>query len=320
MNKAKLGFGLDCWVVSCSMPLFFALAAKNKIELFEVSQTKDGILFYTPVFLRSKVKHTFNQGEYQYTTGALGFVLKQLQEPIKICCVFFSIGLWLLYSHCIFMIEVVGPNHEIKVKIEEVIKGLGYEPPFLNKNMLTSTQLEMKIKSALEDDLAWIEVVKEGSQFKIQFVAKQYVETKAIGNTPIYANKDALIAYFEIQHGFKKVEVNQFVSKGTLLVDNSLADAFDQVKDLKVKGRVFGYTWYTIESELAMSAPNKLEIPFIFLRMLMDCRLQISREIQVDEKIIKENILHFTSSAGKIRMKVHYTLLEDIGRLEEETR
>ena len=44
----------------------------------------------------------------------------------------------------------------------------------------------------------------------------------------------------------------------------------------------------------------------------MAARAQVSQDFHKDDKIHKENILQFSKDMGKIKMVIHYTLLQDI--------
>ena len=123
-----------------------------------------------------------------------------------------------------------------------------------------------------------------------------------------------MVVRFDVQHGEKKVKINQIVHPGDLLIDNELKDAFEVPQPLYVKGKVYGYTWYTVESSLLDAPDFPLHDALAFFRLLMDCRSQIAEQLQEDEKIIKENVLLFDRNAGTITMKIHYTLLEDLTR------
>ena len=52
----------------------------------------------------------------------------------------------------------------------------------------------------------------------------------------------------------------------------------------------------------------------VYLRLLFDCRNQISKEISDGERIESEKVLQFIHEEGKIKIKIHYTLYEDLTR------
>ncbi len=51
---------------------------------------------------------------------------------------------------------------------------------------------------------------------------------------------------------------------------------------------------------------------FQYFELLMAARAQVSQDFHKDDKIHKENILQFSKDMGKIKMVIHYTLLQDI--------
>lgn len=80
-----------------------------------------------------------------------------------------------------------------------------------------------------------------------------------------------MVVRFDVQHGEKKVKINEIVHPGDLLIDNELKDAFEVPQPLYVKGKVYGYTWYTVESSLSDAPDFPLHDALAFFRLLMDC-------------------------------------------------
>ena len=102
---------------------------------------------------------------------------------------------------------------------------------------------------------------------------------------------------------------NDVVKKGDLLVSNILLDSMNLPEEIYVKGRVFAYTW----SDFSVEMPNNsLPEGVQFFQLLFQARRIISEELGEDEKIVSENILQFSVNDDKIKMDLHYTLLEDI--------
>ena len=129
-----------------------------------------------------------------------------------------------------------------------------------------------------------------------------------LGETLI-AQRDGIIAGFDVQHGEKRVALNQSVKKGDVLVSSLMADSRGNAEHLHVKGRVFAYTWEKVELEAERSAMPQ---PLQFFSMLLQARAQVSSSFLKDDRIVSENILQFGEKAGKIKLVIHYTLYRDI--------
>ena len=99
------------------------------------------------------------------------------------------------------------------------------------------------------------------------------------------------------------------VKKGDVLVSSSMLDSLNREKHLLVKGRVFAYTWETVE---VSCKSDGFPQPFQFFRLLLAARAQVSEDFLKDDRIERENILQFEENAGTIRMKIHYTVYRDI--------
>ena len=198
-----------------------------------------------------------------------------------------SIALWTFYSHCIVQVDVSGTDPVLQRQIEQQLADNGYAVPFFTTDQNLAETIEFLIKESFEDRLGWTEVTRTGSRIQLQFTDKEYVETPQLTNEPIYAQKEGMVVRFDVQHGEKKVKINEIVHPGDLLIDNELKDAFEVPQPLYVKGKVYGYTWYTVESTLQEAPDFPLHDALAFFRLLMDCRGQIAQQLQADEKIIK---------------------------------
>lgn len=306
MNN-KVTMGLDYWKYYGPMRNFLHVCSKNDISVYEVTQHKQYITFYASFFQRREIEKTLQQVEYVKTTGCLGLLIKMVKTPRHLFCIGISLCLWYWLSHMIFSIEFIGEKDSSKELLQNALVEMNIQPPFYEKDIFS---LKTDLKKRTENDIAWLELVKEGSRYKVYYTPKEFADVKQLARDELIAQKDGVIAKFDLQHGNKNCALNDFVHQGDVLVRNVLTDSMNIDEEIFVKGKVFAYTWQDVT--VSMEA-NDLPEAFQFFQLLLEARSEVSKELtKEDEKIYKENILHFTSDMGTISMTIHYTLYEDI--------
>lgn len=304
--KKKKKLGLDKWEIEMDMYSFLSLCSHRNIMVYDVYEKQNKITFYTSFFQRYEIHRILKEAEYKTTTGILGFLLRSLRQPARVISIAISIGIWYVLSNMIFEIDIKGDKQVSSQLIETTLQEMNLTPPFYSQDL---QQIKMNLKKALENDIAWLEMTKEGSRFKIHYTTKEFANIESLSRNELVAQKDGVIAKFDLQHGNKNCQLNDYVKAGDVLVRNILTDSMNVDEEIFVKGKVYAYTWE--EVEVSMEA-NELPEAFQFFQLLFEARRQVSKELKSDEKIYKENILQFSNNMGKINMKVHYTLFEDI--------
>lgn len=297
---------MDKWELSYPYDDFLRIVKQKNWSVYEIQLHQDLISFYAPIHCHRDIKHTFECVRYIKTNGMLGFLFRQLHQPRRVLCLLLCIALWYALSHTIFMISIQGDQAETKQLIADTLKEMGYTTPFYAKDMLV---MKEDIKKKLENSIAWLEVSQEGSQYHIQFTTKEFVSLEELGHEELIAQKDGVIASFDLQHGSKQVAINDFVHKGDVLVSNVLIDSFQKNKEVYVKGKVYAYTWKDVHVEMP---EDDLPEAIHFYQLLFEARREASKDLSKDERIEKENILQFQNNTGTISMDIHYTLYEDI--------
>lgn len=303
-NRQKVG--LDKWKVQMDTSEFLKLSKQYGLELYDITLHYPFIHWYASCMQRALVYRAFQHCELLTTTGLLGYLLRSLKKPTRILAMLLSICLWYGLSQMIYAIDIKGEKKESRLQIETTLRQMGYIPPFYGQNV---QDLKQKLKKKLENEIAWLEITKEGSRYVIHYTPKVFATIEPLKQDELIAKEDGMIARFDIQHGFKERKVNDFVHKGDVLVKNILADSKGKTEEVYVKGRVFAYTWKDVQ--VSMDA-NTLPKAFHFYELLLQARSEISKEFKKDDTIYNENILQFYTDMGKIRMVIHYTLMKDI--------
>ncbi len=304
--KKRQNIGLDKWQIIMDMNEFIHICSQRNILIYEVHEKDHIITFYTSVFQRYEVNRSFENIEYVKTTGMIGFLLRSLKQPARVISIIVSVGIWYALSNTIFEINIKGDKQATSQLVETTLQEMNLVPPFYSQDV---QQVKAELKKALENDIAWLEMTKEGSRFKIHYTTKEFANIEPLSRDELIAQKDGVIAQFDLQHGNKNYQLNDYVKAGDVLVRNILTDSMNVDEEIYVKGKVYAYTWEEVTVEMDA---NDLPEAFQFFQLLFDARRKVSEELKSDEKIYKENILQFSNNMGKISMKVHYTLFEDI--------
>lgn len=298
--------GLDEFYLEADFAFFLQTALQNGWELFDVTKKEEEIHFYAAFRFRNQILSAYPNIEWRRTTGLFGFFQRNIKNPYRILSLCLSLGLWYILSNTIFEVKIIGEKQETRTQIQSKMEELGIHLPMVQ---LQEEQLKQQLKKSLENEIAWLETKQTGSLLNIYYTPKEYANKEKLTRNALYAQKDGVIAYFDLQHGNKEVQVHQLVHKGDLLVSNILLDSKQKEEEIYVKGRVFAYTYETVE---VVVEEGTTKDPFLFFRCLLQARDQISEHLKEKDRIIEENILQFEEELGKIKMVLQYQLLEDI--------
>lgn len=305
MNYKKK-VGLDEWKVYISIQEFLNIVKQEELEIYELHIHHAYITFYSYIWQRFHIQHCFQNIEKVRTTGMLSYALRSFKKPSRIISLTFSILLWYVLSNTIFDIEIKGEQKKSKQLIQDTLYDMGYKIPFYDTNM---EEVKTILKKRLENDIAWMEVYKQGSRYVITYTPKEFASISTLQHNELIAKEDGVIARFEIAHGNKVKKVNDFVHAGDVLVSNVLEDSKGTSKEVFVDGKVYAYTWKDV---VVSMDNNKLPKSFQYFELLMEARRVVSQDFHKGDKIYKEKILQFSKDTVKIEMTIHYTLYKDI--------
>lgn len=280
------------------------LSKRLDIELYDINESKGFIYFYIPAYYLYKIK-SLEDYKIITSTGVVGFYNTYFKNIVNLIGLLIFLCSLVVSSMFIYGYEIKGDYTRNNKVIKNEISKLGYNFPMMNFDYeILKNKLVDKI-----DNISWIEMYDKNGKLIIKYLSKNNVEGNKDINNNLYATKDGMVVHFDLIHGEKQVNVNDVVKKGDLLVSNILLDSYNKAKELRVKGRVFAYTWKDVSVEFDDTYKVKA---VAYYKALLLARNEVSKEIDEGEKIIEENILHFDNKLGKIMIRVHYTLYEDI--------
>ncbi|MBR2453172.1 MAG: sporulation protein YqfD [Clostridia bacterium] len=165
--------------------------------------------------------------------------------------------LWYLSSH-IMGISISGNTRIPTEEIERNLKSSGiYYGASVKK--IDSEMVKNQMMISL-DDLSWIGVSIKGSRAYIE--VKERLDTKRLDDTDIpcdiVANRDGTIVLLEVKNGQTMVKVNQFVTKGDLLVSGLMDSEKVGMRYVHSFGEIFAETSYKKSGEYSFDFIEKI--------------------------------------------------------------
>ena len=301
---------IDSWqIVFYEKTALINKLSSFNIEIYDFKKTgKYKYYFETKRKNRRVIKENFKDSKIISKKGFLNYFEASIKKTTFVCIL---ISLFSLYnvSKRIWKIEINGDYQGI----EEVIKGELYK-----NNLIVSRyypqgdklkEIEGKISLYLSKEIEFLELRRVGSLISVRYQKRRQTVILPQKGADLYATKDGLIRYFNIQSGVKQVKENDYVRKGELLVSDVVETSSGGLVNVGTLGSVYANTFYVIEVELKHDNEDEA---VIFSKMLDKAKLKISDYLSSDEKIEIERVLTYSINGTEGKMKVYYMLLEDI--------
>ena len=153
--------------------------------------------------------------------GIVNFFEKLIFKPITLVSLLVSVCLFINLSTRIYKIDIKGDFPSIEGEILEFLKlNNVYSFSYVNDEKIK--EIEGKLKEEFNDELEFVEVVKEGATVSLNYKKRRKALVIEGKKGSLYASKDGVIRGFSILSGVKNVKLYEFVKKGDLLVSDIL--------------------------------------------------------------------------------------------------
>lgn len=154
----------------------------------------------------------------------------------------FAAALFLL-SMLVWKVEIDGDSRIAEEKIRQAIEAEGIYKFQWSFRLDSAASLSQKLTHRLPD-AAWVGVEKKGTVITITVVDSTKPEQKPLdGPSDLVAKQDAVVTKVIAESGRPKVERNDRVRKGDVLVSGWLGEG-ERSKAVTSKGTVMGLVWY----------------------------------------------------------------------------
>ena len=308
MNKFYLGY--DVYEITCmNISYYINVLTQHKIHLYHLRKCDT----YTYRFLLKR-QDSYILRRYDLpirfiqSVGVLYYITRFFKSKVKILGVLTFIGVFYYMQSHILNIKITGTQYQLN---EAIISKLeDYQIHFFDKKLTIEkiNDIKNQLLNDYQDQIDWINMYQKGETIYIEYTNKKASDIVEKDIRTIVACKESMIKEFQIQSGLIVSNIHQYVNKGDILVNNAIVSTFDETIKVYPKGKVYGYTWYTIEKELPLNDEAD-----DFNTLLLQIRQELESQLGNEAKIDKEKVLHYNKDNSKITLKVHYTVIEDIG-------
>ena len=301
---------IDGWIVT----YYDEVALINKLKFYSVEiynlNKKDKYKFYfeTKRKNRKRIKDNFKDCKIVSKKGILNYLEAIVCKTTFISIVIASFALYNA-SVRIWKVEINGDYKEIEgVLNEELVKNnIVFSKYYPSSDKLK--EIEGNISLYLSKEIEFLELRRHGSIISLRYQKRRVAAELPNKGTSLYATKDGMIRYFNVQNGVKVVKEYDYVRKGDLLVKDVVETSNGELINVGTLGSVFANTFYVINVEYDFSELDEAEV---FSRMLDKAKKKIGTYLSKDEKIEIEKVLDYKIEENKGYMRVYYMLLEDI--------
>ena len=173
---------------------------------------------------------------------------------VYIISVIIAIIMLFIVNNIIFKVDIKTYNPEIKKTLYSELKKYGLGTMRIKIKHKNVEKIVNKILDDNKDLIEWLEIKYDGLIMVVNVTEKTIIEeTIKHNHCNIIASTDAKISGLNINRGVALKEVNDYVSKGDILLSGSIIHNEEVKNTVCASGNVYGEVWYTI----------KVEIPFV---------------------------------------------------------
>lgn len=175
--------------------------------------------------------------------------LKEVISKEKIFIISMIIGFITLFtlSNMIFKIEIIHENKEIRNLIKEELDNYNIKVLHFKKSYKELNKIRNEILDKYPDKLDWMEFVTNGLVISVK------IEERIITNTNkdnkicnIIAYKSGVISDIYVESGEVKVQINDYVKKGDILIQGIINYNNENKRYTCAKGDIYITNWYTV--------------------------------------------------------------------------
>lgn len=251
----------------------------------------------------------------------------KLKEELKknnliIIGIIFAVIIFLILSNIIVKINIIHEDSHLRELISSSLAEAGVTRLSFKKSYDEYEKIIARIKEEYKDKIEWLEIDVEGMVINIRVEERIINEYDKSSNTcHIVAGKSGIIKSITTKRGVAEVSINDYVSKGDILINGNIK-LNDEVKtSICASGTVYAEVWYQVNATIPLTEEKvkdtgKMRYNFLIKKGSVETVILKSR---VGEEKRVENKFLFSFFGFEVYLQKEYEIeIEKITYNEEE--
>jgi similar to stage IV sporulation protein len=259
---AKLFFGqVRIKIIGSRIERFLNRCLKEEVDIWNIRRTGENSVVCSVKLedfkkVRTLLKQTGCKLRVIDRKGT-PFLLRKLSTKSGfVSGMFIFVCILFLLSNLVWDVEVNGADPQVEHEIRQVLNDLDVKKGKFQFTLPPPEELQFQITQRL-DSVTWIGAKLQGTTYTFSVVEKQLPrEKEALTPRNLVSDTEAVVTDIYVEQGTPKVEPNDFVQKGDVLVSGNIGGE-DGGKVVPAIGKVMGETWYVSEVNVPLDSTLK---------------------------------------------------------------
>ncbi len=233
---------------------------KNKIAILSSKEDdKNFFILIKKEDLKKLQKVYYGKIKIQSQKGLLNCQNFCKRYSIFIIALIFAILTFFILNHIMVDVQIIHSNKEIRTILESELEKYGIKKNSFKKSYQELQAIKEKILQANQEKLEWLEIEAKGMKYIVK-AEERIITTQDKEKTKcnIIAKKEGIIKKLIYSKGEAKVQTNDTVKKGDILISGKVMKDEELKKEICATGKVYAEVWYKAAIKVPLSKEENI--------------------------------------------------------------
>ena len=255
-------------------------------------------------------------------TGVYKLKKELKKNNLIITGIIFAVIIFFILSNLIVKINIIHEDSTLRELIRESLKEAGVTPLSFKKSYDEYEAIIENIKEEYKDQIEWLEIDIEGMVINVRVeerIIKEYVEDDSTCH--IVASKSGIIKSITTKRGVSEVSINDYVSKGDILINGNIKLNEEIKESVCANGSVYAEVWYNVNANIPLTETQETDTGKMRYNVMIKKKSEktVLLKSRIGEEKRVENILLFRIFGFEVYLQKEYEVVsKTITYTEEE--